>query len=79
MTTTTRRLNGPTVRVIRELHGLGLRTFAQRIEVDPGFLTRLETGARQCSPAVMHKIANGLGVHLEVISYPVALSVMEVA
>lgn len=79
MTATTRRLNGPTVRVIRELNGLGLRTFAQRIEVDPGFLTRLETGARQCSPAVMHKIAQGLGVQLEVISYPVSLSVMAAA
>jgi len=75
MFTTTRRLNGPTVRVIRELNGLGLRTFAHRVEIDPGFLTKLETGSRQPSPAVLLRLASGLGVAVEVISYPAHVEV----
>ena len=75
MSSTTRRLNGPALRVIRELNGIGLRTFAQRVEIDPGFLTKLETGTRQPSPAVLMRIAAALSVPVEVVSYPVLVAV----
>lgn len=71
MATTTRKLNGMTVRVIRELQGRGVRDLAAQLEINPGFLTRLETGTRQPSPAVMMRMAEALGVPVGVISYPV--------
>lgn len=69
----TRHLNGPAVTVIRELTGIRKGEFARRCEIDPGYLTKLENGSRQPSPAVMRRIALGLGVSLEVISYPVEI------
>jgi|GEM_PF-4174321 len=65
-----RKLNGPTVRVIRELTGIRASTFAKRIEIDPGYLTKIEQGARQPSVEVMRRIADGLGVGFEIITYP---------
>jgi transcriptional regulator with XRE-family HTH domain len=67
----TRNLNGAAVRVIRELHGLRASAFARRVEIDPGYLTKLEQGSRQPSVEVMLRIADGLGVSLEVVTYPV--------
>ncbi|WIB25401.1 helix-turn-helix transcriptional regulator [Curtobacterium sp. MCSS17_015] len=67
----TRRLNGTALQVIRELAGLRHGQLAKRAEVDPGYLTKLENGARQPSPAVMRRLADSLGVSLEAISYPV--------
>lgn len=67
----TRHLNGPAVTVIRELTGIRKGEFARRCEIDPGYLTKLENGSRQPSPAVMKRIALALGVSLEVVSYPV--------
>lgn len=67
----TRRLNGASVRAIREALGVRHGEFARRCEIDPGYLTKLEVGARQPSPSVMKRIALGLGVSLEAVSYPV--------
>lgn len=67
----TRHLNGPAVTVIRELTGIRKGDFAKRIEINPGYLTKLENGSRQPSADVMRRIAMGLGVTIEVISYPV--------
>lgn len=67
----TRNLNGPTVAVIRELIGVRKGEFARRCEIDPGYLTKLENGSRQPSPAVMKRMANALGVSLEVVTYPI--------
>jgi transcriptional regulator with XRE-family HTH domain len=72
-----RRTNGPAVRVIRELMGIRHGQLARRIEIDPGYLTKIEAGSRQPSPEVTVRIANALGVSLEVITYPV--TVMEFA
>jgi transcriptional regulator with XRE-family HTH domain len=71
----TRRLNGATVRCLREALGIRQGDLAARAAINPGFLTKLEQGSRQPSPAVLVKIASGLGVPLEAISYPVELSV----
>ncbi|WIA97653.1 helix-turn-helix domain-containing protein [Curtobacterium sp. MCBA15_004] len=68
-----RRTNGPAVRVIRELMGIRHGQFARRVEIDPGYLTKIEAGNRQPSPEVTVRIANALGVSLEVISYPVTV------
>ncbi len=66
-----RNLNGPTVAVIRELLGIRKGEFARRCEIDPGYLTKLENGSRQPSPAVLRRIALALGVSVEVVSYPI--------
>lgn len=71
----TRHLNGPAVTVIRELTGIRKGEFARRCDIDPGYLTKLENGSRQPSPAVMRRIAVSLGVGLEVVSYPVNFEV----
>lgn len=67
----TRRLNGPSVTAIREALGLRNGDLATRAAIDRGFLTKLENGSRQPSAQVLHKLANGLGVSIEAISYPV--------
>ena len=70
----TRRLNGATVRALREALGIRHGELAARVEIDRGFLTKLEQGARQPSPAVLRRIAIGLGVSIETISYPVEVA-----
>ncbi|ROR81104.1 DNA-binding transcriptional regulator, XRE-family HTH domain [Plantibacter flavus] len=72
--TTTRKLNGPAVRVIRDLTGIRAGAFAKRIEIDAGYLTKIEQGTRQPSVEVMRKIADSLGIPLEAITYPVAVA-----
>jgi transcriptional regulator with XRE-family HTH domain len=37
--------------------------------ISPGYLTLIEQGKRRPSPEVIEKIANGLGVKLDAISY----------
>lgn len=68
-----RRMNGPAVRVIRELMGIRHGQLAQRVEIDKGYLTKIEAGSRQPSPEVTVRIANALGVSLDVVSYPVTV------
>jgi transcriptional regulator with XRE-family HTH domain len=69
----TRRVNGPTVKVIRELMGIRHGQLARTVELDPGYLTKIENGSRQPSVAVTVRIAQALGVRIDVITYPVAL------
>lgn len=64
------RLNGTAVQVIRELAGLNKTAFADRTEMSLGYLSRLESGARQPSNENMRKIAAALRVPVEAISYP---------
>lgn len=64
------RLNGTAVQVIRELAGLNKTAFAERAEMSLGYLSRLESGARQPSGENLHKIATALRVPVEAISYP---------
>ncbi|UAJ80715.1 helix-turn-helix transcriptional regulator [Leifsonia sp. ZF2019] len=69
---TTRRLNGTALRVLRQTLGISARDLAVRVGIDPSFLSRLEHGARQPSAPVLRRLATGLGVPIEAISYPVA-------
>lgn len=68
--TVKRRINGPAVRVIRELTGIRHMDLAARAEISKGSLTHVENGSRNVSAATLRKIAMGLGVPLEAISYP---------
>lgn len=71
----TRRLNGATVTALREALGIRKGEFAKRCEIDPGYLTKLENGARQPSASTLKRIALGLGVGIEAVSYPVTIQV----
>ena len=64
------RLNGTAVQVIRELTGLNKTAFAERTEMSLGYLSRLESGARQPSKENLRKIASALRVPVEAITYP---------
>jgi transcriptional regulator with XRE-family HTH domain len=67
-----RRLNGTTVRALRESLGVPHGVFANDIQVSAGYLTNIEKNLRQPSPPVVKKIADRLGVAVDAITYPVA-------
>lgn len=64
------RVNGAAVRVIREALGIRQYDLAARAEISKGTLSHVEKGARQVSASTLRKIAIGLGVPMEAISYP---------
>lgn len=64
------RLNGTAVRVIREMLGVTAADLARRIDVSPGYLSRLEQGSRQTGAEKIASIADALSVPREAISYP---------
>ena len=66
-----RKTHGPAVRAIREALGLRHGAFAVQCEITPGYLTNIEKGIKQPSPAVAAAIANRLGVPLDAIQYTV--------
>lgn len=69
-----RRVNGAAVRALREALGIRHMDLAARAEITKGTLTHIESGTRQVSPTTLRKLACGLGVSLEAISYPVAVA-----
>lgn len=71
MTTTQRKTLGPAVRAIREALGIKHGEFAIRCDMSPGYLTNIESGRKQPSPAATKRIADQLGVPLDAISYAV--------
>lgn len=68
-----RRTNGATVRVIREALGISLTDLAARAGIAKPYMSQIETGARQPAAVVARAIADGMGVPLESITYPVAV------
>ena len=66
-----RKTHGPAVRAIREALGLRHGEFAVQCEITPGYLTNIEKGVKQPSPAVAAAIAKRLGVPLYAIQYTV--------
>lgn len=68
---TTRRVHGPAVRAIREALGIKHGVFAVDCDITPGYLTNIEKGHKQPSPAVAQAIARRLGVPLDTITYTV--------
>lgn len=69
---TTRALNGPAVKVIREALGISQHDLAVRADISQGTLSNLERGVHQASPQVARRLADSMGVPLESITYPVA-------
>jgi len=71
---TSRKINGATVRALREALGIKHGDFALRCGFTPSFLSHVEAGAKQPSAAVARKIADELGVPLDAVTYPVAVA-----
>ncbi|HWU21675.1 MAG TPA: helix-turn-helix transcriptional regulator [Nocardioides sp.] len=65
-----RRTNGAAVRVIRDALGVSNPDLAARAEISTAYLAMVESGSRQPSPSVARKLADGLGIPLESITYP---------
>ena len=72
MAATTRKLNGPAVRALREALGVKHGHFARDTQVSTGYLSNIEAGRKQPDPAVIRRFATRLGVPLDAITYPVA-------
>jgi len=66
-----RRINGATVRALREALQVPGGEFAGRIQISHAYLTNVEAGRKQPSAAVIRRIADELGVPLAAITYPV--------
>lgn len=71
MSTSQRKTLGPAVRAIREALGIKHGEFAIRCDMSPGYLTNIEAGRKQPSPAAAKRIADQLGVPLDAITFPV--------
>lgn len=66
-----RMVLGPAVRAIREALGIRHGDFAISCDISPGYLSNLEAGRKQPSPAVAVALAGRLGVPLDAITYQV--------
>lgn len=66
----TRTLNGATVRVIREALGISQADLAARADISQGALSHIEAGKFGTTPQTNRKIADGLGVPLDAITFP---------
>jgi transcriptional regulator with XRE-family HTH domain len=62
--------DGEIIRRLRRSRREGLAAFARRVGVDPGQLSRIETGKRKyASYGWLLKVANGLGVPIDAIAH----------
>lgn len=73
---TDRRINGASVRALRTALGISQADLAARCGwADGSHLNRIESGAvRDVTPKVQRLIADGLGVSLEAVTYPVSVA-----
>lgn len=60
---------GHTIRDLRDRAGYTQRAFARLVGTTSGNLSHIERGATQPSPRLRNKIAEALGVDIDVISY----------
>lgn len=68
----TRLAHGPAIRAIRESLGIKHGVFAIECDISPGYLTNIEKGVKQPSPAVVAAMAKRLGRSVDDITYIVA-------
>ena len=66
----TRKINGATIRALREAIGVRAQVFATDCGISPGYLTNIEKGRRQPAPDIALRMAYRLGVTLDAITYP---------
>ena len=52
----------PPLRAVRLAHGLSLRETAQRAQIDPGHLSRVERGTARLSVDALGRVADVLGL-----------------
>lgn len=64
-----RTAHGAAIRAIREAIGVSGSALAPRCGVSQGYMSQIETGAKQPTVEVMARIAEQLGVPLDAISY----------
>lgn len=69
-----RLTHGPAIRAIREALGIKHGEFALRCDITPGYLSNVEAGRKQPSPAAAKRIADNLGVPLDAIAYTVEVA-----
>jgi len=67
-----RAINPAALRATRDLVGLSRRELARRAGCDGATISHLELGDHGCSPALMRKLADELGVPLDAITIPVS-------
>lgn len=67
----TRMTHGPAIKAIREALGKRQEAVATACEIHSGYLSNIEKGAKQPSPAIARRIADELGVPLAAITYSV--------
>lgn len=70
----TRKLNGASVRVIRELTGISQADLARRIGVAKATMSNIENSVHGTTPETNRKLADAMGVPLESITYPVGVT-----
>ena len=68
-----RLAHGPAIKAIREALGIKHGVFAVDCLISPGYLTNIEKGLKQPSPAVIAKMAERLGVSVDTITYTVVV------
>lgn len=68
----TRLAHGPAIKAIREALGIKHGVFAVECDISPGYLTNIEKGVKQPSPAVVAAIAKRLGRSVDDITYVVS-------
>jgi transcriptional regulator with XRE-family HTH domain len=68
-------LNGEAIRLLRGARGCSLREFASRVEISPGYLSKIETDGitanaqkPNVSPRVINRIAYALGVPVKALT-----------
>jgi len=66
-----RRVHGPAIKAIRLALGIPAGVLAVRAGVSAGYLSHVEKGTKQPSPAVARKLADELGYGLDAITYVV--------
>lgn len=68
---TQRLVLGPAVKALRQAYGIKQSDLAIACDITPGFLSNLEAGRKQPSPAKARELADRLGVPLDAITYVV--------
>lgn len=58
------KVNGQSLRVIRERSGWSPSRFAVKVQTTPGHLSNIEAGRRQASPELLARMAKVLDVPL---------------
>lgn len=63
-----RRAHGPTVLVFRKIRGLTMDTVAERANISPGYLSKIERGLRRPEGLITARLATALDVDVEVLT-----------